>query len=116
MTSQNTIDTIAARYGVGSFIAPGERPEFSVDMKDPRLAQITRTKFINDPGSYRFDLSYCWGVLNDGTKVRVNLADYMQDWAMIPKGKINSSLYRACVNAGVNGKRLGIYNSVTTAE
>lgn len=40
---------------------------------DARLARIERLRLISSPGFPVWDVSYCWGVLKDGTKVTVRL-------------------------------------------
>jgi hypothetical protein len=40
---------------------------------DPDLKQITRLRLLTDPGFPAWDVSYCHGVLKDGTKVNVCL-------------------------------------------
>jgi hypothetical protein len=51
-----------------------------------------------------YDLSYCWGTLKDGTKVRVTLPQHQfrSGHGLIP------DLVRMCKAAGVYGKGLGI--------
>ena len=34
---------------------------------DPRLKRITRLRLLSDPGFPLWDVSYCYGVLHDGT-------------------------------------------------
>lgn len=47
--------------------------EKMVDWTDPSLARITRLRLLTDPGFPLWDVSYCHGELNDGTKVHVQL-------------------------------------------
>lgn len=42
-----------------------------VALSDRRLRRITRLRLISDPGHPYWDVSYCHGVLKDGTQVRV---------------------------------------------
>lgn len=44
-----------------------------VDWTEPQLKTITRLRLLSEPGTPFWDVSYCWGVLKDGTAVRVNL-------------------------------------------
>ena len=44
-----------------------------VDWTDARLAKITRLRMVSDPGFPLWDISYCHGVLKDGTPCRVML-------------------------------------------
>lgn len=38
---------------------------------DPRLARITRLRLLTEPGYPYYDISYVYGVLKDGTHVRL---------------------------------------------
>jgi hypothetical protein len=40
---------------------------------DKRLKQVTRFRLLTDAGFPQMDVSYCYGVLRDGTPVRVSL-------------------------------------------
>lgn len=81
----------------------------SVWWGDPHLVKITRLRLLSDRGFPFWDVSYCWGRLDDGRNVRVTLPFHQ-----LAKGKsISSRLYEQCVKAGVNGKRLGIYDAVS---
>ena len=51
---------------------PGSDAE-TVALHEARLARITRLRLISDPGHPYWDVSYCWGELEDGTPVRVQL-------------------------------------------
>lgn len=42
-----------------------------VTLGDKRLDRITRLRLLTDQGCPFFDISYCYGVLKDGTHVRI---------------------------------------------
>lgn len=44
-----------------------------VTLDDARLVSIDRIRFLTDPGFQLLDLSYCYGTLQDGRHVRVDL-------------------------------------------
>jgi len=74
-----------------------------VDLTDPRLARITRLRLVSDPGFPYYDLSYCYGELNDGTPCRVDLPMYS-----FSKRYLKRDLVAMCKAAKVYGKALGI--------
>lgn len=75
----------------------------AVDLGDPRLARIVRLRVLSDPGFPYWDLSYCYGVLQDGTYVRVQLPRHQ-----FRKSRLRGELIEMCREAGVYGKGLGI--------
>lgn len=82
--------------------------EDEVDLDDSRLRRITRLRLVTDPGFPMYDLSYCYGILKDGTKVRVRLPRWQ-----FPKRNFRGSLIEMCREAGVYGKGLGILDPET---
>jgi hypothetical protein len=74
-----------------------------VYLTDPRLVRITRLRLVTDPGFPMWDLSYCYGVLSDGTNVRVELP-----WWQFSKRNLKGDLIAMCREAGVYGKKLGL--------
>ncbi len=44
----------------------------NVWLNDPQLARIIRIRLISDPGFPFWDMSYAWGEMKDGSRVRVN--------------------------------------------
>lgn len=77
----------AARYGVNlwdvnSVEATTELREsvdhsIVVDWNDPDLVKVLRLRLIGCSYEYPFwDVSYCYGELRDGTRVRVNLPEW----------------------------------------
>jgi hypothetical protein len=78
----NNIDRsirIAQEYGVNETNplwmseSTHENVDFSVycTLGDPRLERITRLRLLTEPGYPYFDISYVYGVLKDGTHVRI---------------------------------------------
>lgn len=82
-----------------------EREE-TVWWDDRRLARITRLRLIgfNSREYPRWDISYCYGQLKDGTEVRVNLPfhDLGRNW--------KSDIIRFAQQERVYAKGLGILN------
>ena len=69
---------------------------------------ITRLRLLSDPGFPWWDVSYCHGQLPDGTLVYVSLP-----FDRLPKGYAGK-LITYLNAAGLNGKRLGIWDAVST--
>lgn len=61
----NPIDITAAH--------PCESLTETVSLGDPRLARVTRLRLLTEPGYPMFDISYCYGVLKDGSPVRIQV-------------------------------------------
>jgi hypothetical protein len=76
-----------------------------VQLDDKRLRRIRRLRLLSDPGFPMWDLSYCWGELADGTKVRVQLPRHQ-----FSKGKLFTELIEMGKEAGVYMKRLGVFD------
>lgn len=79
-----------------------------VMLADPRLERITRLRLLTDPGFPLWDLSYCHGVLKDGTPVRVQLPEWQ-----FRKRDLRAHLLEMCKAAGVYGKGLGIFDAIS---
>lgn len=77
----------------------------TVDFTDHRLVEIIRLRLVTDPGFPMYDLSYCYGVLADGRYVRVDLPRFQFD-----KRNLTGDLIAMCREAGVYGKKLGLFN------
>lgn len=74
-----------------------------VALDDPALARIVRLRLLGERGYPMFDLSYCYGVLKDGTAVRVQLPV-----SRFPVRGFERSVVEMCKSVGVYGKGLGI--------
>jgi len=90
----------------------GKHPETKecVYWNDNRLDKITRCRFLSDPGCPVWDLSYCYGTLEDGTPVDVEVP-----FTQIKKrdGISKTILYWAKQD-GVYAKGLNIFNAIST--
>lgn len=82
MTNYNDIDRSirnAQAYGVNETNplwmseSTHENVDFTIHctLGDPRLERITRLRLLTEPGYPYFDVSYVYGVLKDGTHVRI---------------------------------------------
>lgn len=80
-----------------------------VQLDDPRLAQITRLRLLSDWGYPYWELSYCHGVLKDGTAVRVQLPRHI-----FPKRGLHRALVEMAREAGVYAKGLGMLDNIST--
>lgn len=82
-----------------------------VDLDDPRLAKIARLRLLSDPGFPLYDVSYCYGILKDGTKVRVRLPRFQ-----FSKRRLKGELLEMCKEAGVYAKGLGLFEPETISR
>ena len=73
------------------------------DFGDPTLVQINRLRLISDPGFPMWDLSYCYGTLANGDRVRVHLPQHQ-----FSKRNLKRDLVEMCKSCGVYGKGIGI--------
>lgn len=80
-----------------------------VDWSDKRLARIMRLRLLSDPGYPAWDVSYCHGVLTDGTECTVQLP-----FDQVPKGKVSAFIVAHAKRDGVYAKRLRILESIST--
>ncbi len=80
-----------------------------IDWTDSRLAKIVRLRLLSDPGYPAWDVSYCHGVLKDGTPVRVQLP-----FDQLPKRKINETIIAHAKRDKVFAKGLNIFNAIST--
>jgi hypothetical protein len=80
----------------------------SVSWNDKRLRQITRLRLLSDPGFPLWDLSYCWGVLRDGTKVDVRLP-----FDQLPRKGMRRAIVEAARHDGVYAKGLNLFDAIS---
>lgn len=78
-----------------------------VDWAEPGL-RITRLRLLSDPGFPWWDVSYCHGMLADGTAVHVVLP-----FDRLRKGYAGELIHHLNA-AGLHGKRLGIWDAIST--
>jgi hypothetical protein len=107
------MDTIDYRNHYGAVetngLYPGQQQELldmldgQVEWNDPTLARITRLRLLSDPGFPYWDVSYCYGVLKDGTNVRVGLPFHQ-----LRKAKMKADIIEAAKRDGVYAKGIGI--------
>ena len=78
-----------------------------VGWADPTLKRITRLRLVSDQGCPFWDVSYCWGVLQDGTACRVQLP-----FGQLPRGrgKVREAILAHARREGVYAKRTGIFD------
>lgn len=87
----------------------GDNPDWeeTVDLDDSRLSRITRLRLVSDPGFPMWDVSYCYGVLHDGTPVRVMLGE-----SQFRRGRgapsLTSQLVALAKSQGVYAKGIGL--------
>lgn len=75
----------------------------TVDWTDPNLARITRLRFVSDPGYPMWDLSYCIGLLRDGTPCRVQVPFFQ-----VPKQNVTGTILDHARRDRVFAKGLGL--------
>ena len=80
-----------------------ERIVGDVDLKHRKLARIVRLRLVSDPGFPMWDVSYCYGRLENGDYVRVHLPEQQ-----FSRRYLKRDLVDMCKRAGVYGKKLGI--------
>lgn len=78
----------------------------TVDWTDKRLARVVRLKLVTDAGFPYADVSYCYGELTDGTKVRVRLPFHQ-----LPKRGMHRAIVEHAKADGVHAKSLGILDA-----
>ncbi len=83
----------------------------TVNWADPELKEITRVRYISDPGFPFWDLSYCWGLMKDGERVRVQLGQGMYQ---VPKRNFKGHMIEAARRDGVFLKGLGFFDNIST--
>jgi hypothetical protein len=80
-----------------------------VDLEDPILHRITRLRMVTDAGFPWWDVSYCYGELQDGTPVRV----------LLPFGQIRRGpgftrrLVDEFARVGRNAKQMGALDNLS---
>lgn len=83
------------------FLSPGVR---RVSWEEPGL-QICRFRLLSDPGYPFMDVSYCWGFVRD-EPVAVELP-----FSSLPKTAWKTTLVEYAKKAGVNARRLGMFDN-----
>jgi len=78
-------------------------------LSDPNLVQITRLRLLSEPGTPVWDLSYCYGVLADGTPVQVQL-----DQHQFAKRQRWTQIKNMCIRAGRTAAELKVWDAMST--
>lgn len=87
-----------------------ELSDETVDLANPKLVKITRLRLIGACREFPFwDLSYCYGQLEDGTNVRVRL-----NRNQFGRYSYKRELVDLCKEAGRFGKDMGIFDAIST--
>jgi len=80
----------------------------TVDWTDRDLSRITRLRLLTEPGYPLYDVSYCWGVLRDGTKVRVRLPFHR-----LPRKNMRGAIIEAAKQDRVYARGLGLFDALS---
>ena len=83
--------------------------EETVDWASPRLAKVIRLRLVSDYGHPTWDVSYCHGVLKDGTPCEVSLPFFE-----LTKRRVSREIVDHARRDGVYAKGLGILGAVST--
>jgi hypothetical protein len=81
--------------------------DMRVDWADKNLQRITRLRLLSDPGFPMWDVSYCHGILMDGTEVVVELP-----FDQLPKHNMKSEIIRYAKQDNLYVKGLGIFEAL----
>ena len=81
----------------------------TVNWTDRALSRITRLRLLTEPGFPLYDVSYCWGVLNDGTKVRVELP-----FDQLPRKNMRGAIIEAAKHDRVYASGPGVFDALST--
>ena len=95
---------------VPEHIRNAERTEY-VSLTDPNLARVDRLRLVSDFDTPWWDISYCWGTMEDGTAVRVDM-----EGIEITRGlgkSITRQVVEHCKELGVYAKGLGLLDPST---
>jgi hypothetical protein len=105
-----------AKYGAketNPLVGDHPKREARVALNDPRLDRITRLRLISDPGLPWWDVSYCYGLLKDGTWADVVLPEC--DLRRGPGApSLSSQLVAIAKSQGVYARGIGLLDSVST--
>lgn len=70
--------------------------------------KVTRLRLLSDPGYPAWDVSYCHGELN-GKPVNVELP-----FSDLPKRRMMGAIIAYAQKDGINAKRIGVFNAIST--
>lgn len=80
-----------------------------VDWTDPKLARIVRLRLLTDPGYPEWDVSYCVGILKNGTAVHVTLP-----FDQLPRKHMRRAIVLHAKRDGVYAAGLRIFDAIST--
>jgi hypothetical protein len=109
LAAANRSMDLAVRYGVNetnplwASEVTHETIKDHVSLGDKRLERITRLRLLTDPGCPFFDISYVYGVLKDGTHVRIDGAP-----SSVGRRTIKRDLISWAKEEGAYAKGLGL--------
>ena len=86
-----------------------EQAKTTVGLGHPDLVEIARLRLLSDPGFPWWDISYCYGVLRDGTPVRVDLGV-----GQLPKRGFRRKLVELAQANGKHAKGMGLLDNIST--
>lgn len=78
---------------------------------DSRLFRVTRLRLLSEPGYPYWDVSYCHGVLVDGTNVRVQLP-----FDRLPKQGLRAMIVRYAAQDKVYARGLGLLDETVISK
>ena len=104
-------NTIAHGYASMAEYHDERADQEEVCWTDKRLAKVTRLRLLSDPGFPVWDVSYCDGVLHDGSPCRVYLP-----FTQIPKRGFSKFLVNEGKRAGVFVKGLGMLDQYNISK
>lgn len=83
----------------------------TVDWTDPQLSMITRLRLVSDPSFPFWDLSYCYGMMKDGTRVKVQVPFFQ-----IPKNNVKGYIINCAKKDKVFAKGLHIFDAISYCQ
>lgn len=83
--------------------------EVTVRWNDPQLARVVRLRLLSDPGYPMWDVSYCHGVLKDGTLCHVELP-----FSQLSKRRMRAEIVEYAKADKVYALTLGVFNAIST--
>lgn len=86
-----------------------QRRDVTVRWNDPRLARVVRLRLLSEPGYPMWDVSYCHGVLRDGTLCNVELP-----FNQLSKRRMRSEIVEYAKSDKVYALTLGVFNAIST--
>jgi hypothetical protein len=99
-TEYNSLHSVLGEDDVDAY----RSAEITVDWTDPDLKRIVRLRLLADSGVA--DVSYCWGVLKDGTKVHVDLP-----FDQLRSRNIKGQILKYAARDKVYAKGLGVFDA-----